>query len=139
MERCAAMGDTEARETVIEACRRGERDAFRLLFEEHKDRVYSVALYFFGGDRAALDSVLEAARPRDTLTLWHLLARVEGDERARVYERLAALAPPPDGVTREGVLRLDRDMLDAWKAQLETRWLDESFPTVHRVWRKLFE
>ena len=59
MERCAAMGDTKARETVIEACRRGDRDAFRLLFEEHKDRVYSVALYFFGGDEATAGDVTQ--------------------------------------------------------------------------------
>ena len=59
MERCAAMGEGEARETVIEACRRGDRDAFRLLFEEHKDRVYSVALYFFGGDEATAGDVTQ--------------------------------------------------------------------------------
>ena len=60
MERCAAMGEGEARETVIEACRRGDRDAFRLLFEKHKDRVYSVALYFFGGDEATACDVTQA-------------------------------------------------------------------------------
>jgi hypothetical protein len=103
------------------------------------EMVGSLAKLDFGGDRAALEAVLEAARPRDTLTLWHLLARVEGDDRARVYERLASLAPPPEGVTREGVLRLDRGMLDAWKSQLETEWLNESFPSVSRAWRKLSE
>jgi len=59
MERSAAMGDIKARETVIEACRRGDRDAFRLLFEEHKGRVYSVALYFFGGDEATACDVMQ--------------------------------------------------------------------------------
>ena len=59
MERCAAMGEGEARETIIEACRRGDRDAFRLLFEKHKDRVYSVALYFFGGDEATACDVTQ--------------------------------------------------------------------------------
>ena len=28
---------------VIEACQRGDWDAFRLLFEAHQDRVYSIA------------------------------------------------------------------------------------------------
>jgi hypothetical protein len=78
---------------------------------------------FAGGGMEALKAVIDEARPRDTLTLWHLLARVEGDERARVYERLAALAPPPHGVTREGIMRLDPTMLHAWKAQMETTWL----------------
>jgi hypothetical protein len=78
---------------------------------------------FAKGGREALDAVITEARPRDTLTLWHLLARVEGDERTRVYERLAALAPPPAGVTREGIMRLDASMLYEWKAQMETTWL----------------
>jgi FecR-like protein len=63
---------------------------------------------------AALDAVLGQARPRDALTLWHLLARTEGMARARVYARLAALVPPPQGVTRDGVLASDRAMLDLW-------------------------
>jgi hypothetical protein len=78
---------------------------------------------FAGGGVDALGAVIDEARPRDTLTLWHLLARVEGDARSRVYERLAALAPPPAGVTRDGIMRLDPAMLHEWKAQMETTWL----------------
>src|SRR5579863_279829 len=63
---------------------------------------------------AALDVVLGEARPRDALTLWHVLSRTEGATRARVYARLAALAPPPPGVTHSGVLEGDRAMLDLW-------------------------
>lgn len=78
---------------------------------------------FSGGGSDAVRIVLAEARARDTLTLWHLLARVEGDERARVYERLAALAPPPAGVTREGIMLLDPAMLYEWKALMEPSWL----------------
>src|SRR6266699_3129994 len=63
---------------------------------------------------AQLHIVLSQARPRDALTLWHLLARLSGRDRARVYDRLAALVPPPTGVTRDGVLGGDRRMLDLW-------------------------
>ena len=38
---------------VIEACRKGDRDALHHIFLACKDRVYSTALHFFGGDRAA--------------------------------------------------------------------------------------
>lgn len=101
--------------------------------------VESLARLDFKGDRAALDAVLAGARARDTLTLWHLLSRVGGDDRARVYERLAALSPPPAGVTREGVVGLDRAALDAWKTALESSWSNESVPAVRRVWRKLWQ
>jgi len=59
MERCAAMGETWTGETVIEACRAGDRDAFRQLFERHQNRVYSVALYFFGGDEATAHDITQ--------------------------------------------------------------------------------
>lgn len=62
----------------------------------------------------ALSTVLRLARPRDGFTLWHLLARVSDEERPIVYDRLAALVRPPAGTTREGVLRLDAAMIDAW-------------------------
>lgn len=66
----------------------------------------------------SLALVLEQARPRDALTLWHLLSRVQGEERARVYDRLVALTPPPAGVTREGILAGERRMMDLWWDEL---------------------
>jgi hypothetical protein len=63
---------------------------------------------------AALDFVLSAARPRDGLSLWHLLTRGTAEERSRVYDRLAALVPPPEGVTREKILGGDRETLNRW-------------------------
>jgi RNA polymerase sigma-70 factor, ECF subfamily len=44
---------------VIEACRQGDRDAFRLLYEAYKDKVYSIALYFFHGDAATAADVTQ--------------------------------------------------------------------------------
>lgn len=40
---------------LIEACQQGDREAFRQLFELHKDRVWSVALHFIGEESAARD------------------------------------------------------------------------------------
>ena len=62
----------------------------------------------------ALKIILAEARPRDAFSLWHLLNRVHPVERAQVYDRLAQLAPPPDGVTRDAILRGDRRTLDLW-------------------------
>jgi hypothetical protein len=71
--------------------------------------------------------VLGEARQRDTLTLWHLLARVDESQRAVVYDHLARLAPAPPAVTREGILRLDQPMLDLW-------WNELGFDDI-AVWR----
>jgi hypothetical protein len=73
----------------------------------------------FERDRAgALDAVLEAARPRDALTLWHLLSRLDREGRGRVFDRLAAMAAPPEGVTRDGIADGNRDMIERWRDQL---------------------
>jgi RNA polymerase sigma-70 factor (ECF subfamily) len=44
---------------TLEACRRGERDARRALFESCADRVHAVALGFFGGDRSSASDVVQ--------------------------------------------------------------------------------
>lgn len=64
--------------------------------------------------RSALPLVLATARERDAFTLWHLLQVVAAPDREQVYDTLARLAAPPEGVTREHALRLDRAALDRW-------------------------
>jgi FecR protein/Putative zinc-finger len=92
-----------------------------------------------GGRSAALTAMLNHARPVDTLTLWHLLTRVDGEDRVRVYQKMAALTPPPEGVTREGVLRLDQTMLEIWKDSLELVWMGSGKgvpkPIAEAYWR----
>jgi RNA polymerase sigma-70 factor (ECF subfamily) len=44
---------------IIESCRLGDRDAFRVLYDLYKDRVYSIALYFFHGDPSAAGDVTQ--------------------------------------------------------------------------------
>ncbi|MFL6256130.1 MAG: hypothetical protein ACJ74T_14060 [Pyrinomonadaceae bacterium] len=41
MESVVLTGEEARGEAVIEACKQGDREAFRCLFERHKDRVYS--------------------------------------------------------------------------------------------------
>ena len=73
----------------------------------------------------AIDAVLGESRPRDVLTLWHLLSRVPIADRDRVFDRLAGFVPPPAGVTREAVRIGDPKALDAWWNALDlgtTSW-----------------
>jgi len=67
-----------------------------------------------GSRAASLANILSQAHARDGLTLWHLLSRTDGAERAEVYDSFATLVPPPAGVTRDGILQLDQSMLDLW-------------------------
>ena len=45
--------------TLAEACRRGDPDAFRALFERYKDAIYSVALRYSGDQASAQDITQE--------------------------------------------------------------------------------
>jgi len=76
---------------------------------------------------ADLAIIVDQSRKRDALTLWHLLSRVGEDQRVLVYDRLSRLAPPPPGVTREGILFLNQSMLDLW-------WNSLGFDDIS-VWR----
>jgi RNA polymerase sigma-70 factor, ECF subfamily len=49
----AKLTDRQISAEIVAACRSGDRDAFRALYDIYKDRVYSIALYFFHGDPAA--------------------------------------------------------------------------------------
>lgn len=53
------MAEQLISEQVIEACQQGDRAAFQLLFETYKDKVFSIAVYSSGGDRALADDVTQ--------------------------------------------------------------------------------
>jgi len=83
------------------------------------------ALEILGVEKTAddpIDTILSESRVRDTLTLWHLLSRVDPADRGRVFDRIAALTPVPPGVTREQALRLDSPTLQIWKDDLAWKW-----------------
>lgn len=69
--------------------------------------------------RAALATVIAAAKREDAMTVWHLLTRVPTADRDQVFDALAHLVPPPAGVTREGIRNGDRVMRDRWWDALE--------------------
>jgi hypothetical protein len=74
-----------------------------------------------GGD-AALDAVLRAAGERDSLTLWHLVARTDGDQRQRALERLHAVRPPSWGGGVPNAKDFGPDRLEEYKRDLVTHW-----------------
>ena len=72
----------------------------------------------YGRDAArkvdALREVLQRARPRDAMTLWHLIPRLASANRGAVVDTLAAHVAMPPAVTRDAVMRLDHGALDQW-------------------------
>lgn len=74
------------------------------------------------GANDAVNIILSESRVRDTLTLWHLLSRVDMADRERVFDRMAALTPVPAGVSRTQALLLDPQTLEHWREELAWAW-----------------
>jgi len=80
---------------------------------------------FENGGTPALKIVIKESREYDTLTLWHLLPRVSGKDRELIFDALASFMKPPHGVTREGILRLDPEMMDRWRQEIGIFWFQD--------------
>jgi hypothetical protein len=85
------------------------------------------------GTPDTLQAMLRTARPRDALTLWHLLSRVPVGQRGMVFDRFAAEVKLPAEVHRTAVIAGDAHALNVcWDAlQLgDTSW----WRTWKRAW-----
>ena len=89
---------------VLEACRRGDREAFRVVYEAYKDRVYSLAFYMLAGDRSAASDITQQV----FVKLLTSLSQFRGDARFSTWlhrlvvnacldGRRAAARRPPAG------------------------------------------
>ncbi|MGB7761650.1 MAG: hypothetical protein WBL61_17595 [Bryobacteraceae bacterium] len=107
------------------ACPTRQRQGPGIPFYEDAPEAFTAALAAYeSGNDAALPRVLAAARPRDGLTLWHLLARVPAAARGDVFDRFAELVGVPREL-RSSAVRGDAKALDlCWNALNleETGW-----------------
>lgn len=59
MEPCTARRTIEPDRGLILACQKGDREAYRRLFDAYRDRVYALALASLNGDQAAAEDVAQ--------------------------------------------------------------------------------
>jgi ferric-dicitrate binding protein FerR (iron transport regulator) len=78
---------------------------------------------FDAGDRSAVAAIVAAAGSGDTATLWNLLARTAGEDRAAVFARLDALSPLPPEISADAVRAGDPDAIARWRNALVARWM----------------
>jgi RNA polymerase sigma-70 factor (ECF subfamily) len=82
---------------ILDACRRGDREALRALYETYKDRVYSVSLYFFHGDAAAASDVTQQV----FLKLITQIAKFRGDSDFSTWLHRLVVNVCVDGMRRD--------------------------------------
>ena len=89
-------------------------------------------------DSVTLDVLIREAGPSATITLWHLLSRVDAVHRDVVVQRLAALAPVPQGTDPGAILRLDPSAMEKWKESMDQQWSSERVYFWKQWWRAMW-
>jgi hypothetical protein len=79
----------------------------------------------------ALHTTLSLARPKDAISIWHLLTRTQGQERVIAFTRFSELVKLPGDLTKQRVLQGDPSAIDEmWNA------LDLGDTNWWRTWKR---
>lgn len=74
--------------------------------------------YENGGD-TSIEKIINEAKESDLLTLLALIPRTTESYRSILFNKITAYYPPPPGVTLEGIIKLDGEMLERWWFEIE--------------------
>lgn len=117
--------ERNGRESIVPAgmmCRVRAGKGLGTPFSAEATEAFRNALERFDFSGGSIQPVLADSDFYDMVTLWHLLSRAKKEDRGAVFDALAAHVKPPAGVTREGVIALDKKMLEAWRTEVENVW-----------------
>jgi RNA polymerase sigma-70 factor (ECF subfamily) len=126
----SASGD-ELTADIVESCRRGDRDAFRVLYEAHKDKVYSLALYFFHGDTATASDVTQQV----FLKLMTTISQYRGDSGFSTWLHRLVVNTCIDGTRRRQSKErpLPDDLASPQSLEVETQQAESSATILRAV------
>lgn len=119
--------ERNGRESIVPAgmmCRVRSGKGLGTPFSADATETFRNALDRFDFSGGSIEPVLADSDFYDMVTLWHLLSRVKKDERGAVFDTLAEHVKPPASVTRDGVIALDKEMLEAWRTEVENVWFN---------------
>ncbi|MEW6653409.1 MAG: zf-HC2 domain-containing protein [Bacteroidota bacterium] len=74
---------------------------------------------FEDGGEAAVEKIISLAKEQDMLTLLALIPVVPQLQRQIIFQEISNRFPPPESVTRAGIIRLDTEMLYRWWQEIE--------------------
>lgn len=100
------------------------RSGFRPGIPFHKDASDSLkaAIENFdykNGGESAVEKIIALAKEHDALTLLALIPQVKQLQRQIIFQEISNRFPPPESVTRAGILRLEQEMLYRWWVEIE--------------------
>lgn len=119
--------ERNGRESIVPAgmmCRVRAGKGLGTPFSADATEAFRSALDRFDFSGGSIQPVLADSDFYDMVTLWHLLSRAQKEERGAVFDALSEHVAPPAGVTREGVIALDKKMLETWRTEVENMWFN---------------
>ncbi len=122
--------ETERRESFVPAGAFCETRQKRLgtPYFESASQLFKTSLAKFdfeNGGEDAISVVIRESGRKDTLTLWHLLSKVPEAARAEVLAKILQDIELPEGVTIDGILKLDPKMMGELRSDLEPLWYEQ--------------
>lgn len=103
-------------------CRIGPRGPGTPLAVNASDVLRRAADDLDAGEGSAFDRVVAGCGAGDTITLWHLMRRIDPQERGRAWDRLSRHVPAPKTASREAVVRGDRAAIADYYEVLVPLW-----------------
>ncbi len=67
----------------------------------------------------SIDKIIRYARQSDAFTLFDLIKKTALLERGKLFQAIANYFPPPESVTKNGIMELDKKMLLQWWEDIE--------------------
>jgi hypothetical protein len=71
------------------------------------------------GGEAAVEKIISFCKEKDVLTLLALIPYVPQLQRQILFQEISNYFPPPESITRAGIIRLDKEMLYKWWEEIE--------------------
>jgi hypothetical protein len=81
------------------------KDATKLF----KESLYKLDIS--SNNKSELVKVLSESRPNDLISLFNLLKRLDRESRRKIFDRISSLFKIPKGITREGIMNGNDDMM----------------------------
>lgn len=86
---------------------------------ESSPGLISLLQNFNGINDPSIGTILSLMTKRESLSLWHVVQLVSSENRSIAFDRLNELIPAPSGVTKEGIIALNKTMLLDWRQEIE--------------------
>lgn len=89
--------------------------------EDSPEQMQAVLQNFSGFNDPALSTILTTVTKKEALSLWHILQLISPESRSIAFDKLNELVPAPNGVTKDGIIPLNKTMLLDWRQEIELR------------------